>query len=230
MLKIENLSVSYGEHLVLDRLNLNFAANEIHGVLGMNGAGKTTLFNAMYGFLPRETGECLLNEEVLINKNIAFLETRNYFYPFMNGREYLQLLALSNPDFDIDEWNALFELPLNRLIDQYSTGMKKKLAFLGILALNRPVIILDEPFNGVDIESNEKIYQILERIKDTGKIILLSSHIISSLTGICDRISFLSEKKIIKTYGKEDYPLLEKMIQELVRNKIDPLLDQLLKK
>src|SRR5690606_16503530 len=135
----------------------------------------------------------------------GFLETEYFFYSYMKGREYLELLSAKNDHFDIEKWNGIFELPLHELIDTYSTGMKKKLAFLGVLALDRPVLILDEPFNGVDVESNEKLFQILLRLKNTGKIILLSSHILSSLTGICDKISCLEEGTFLKTYSQGEF-------------------------
>ncbi|MEM1320934.1 MAG: ATP-binding cassette domain-containing protein [Bacteroidota bacterium] len=228
MLRIENLLVAYGDNIVLKNLRIQFAEGEIHGVLGMNGTGKTTFFNTLYGFVPSQQGQCLYQDQPVQNRSIAYLETHNYFYPYMNGREYLRLLSLSNPDFAIDEWNLIFDLPLEVLVENYSTGMKKKLAFLGMLALDRPILILDEPFNGVDIESNEKIYQILKRIKGQGKIILLSSHIISSLTGICDRISYLSGGHFARTYLREEYAELELLIKELVRQQIDPTLDRLM--
>ena len=228
MLQINALYVSYGEHEVLKGCNLSCAYHEIHGVLGMNGAGKTTLFNTLYGFMNSQKGSCALDGQLIDNQQIGYLETRNYFYPYLSGREYLQLLSLHTTAFDIDSWNRIFELPLDRLVDQYSTGMKKKLTFLGILALDRPVLILDEPFNGVDIESNEKLYQILERLKRQKKIILCSSHIISSLTGICDQISYLIGGQFVKTYAQSEFDSLEAQLREQVQQKIGGTLDELL--
>ncbi len=228
MLEIENLTVAYGDHVVLQDCQLACSYHQIHGVLGMNGAGKTTLFNTLYGFVKARKGEILLDGKPIHNRQISFLETSNYFYPYLTGREYLELLALRQDNFDIEDWNRLFELPLDSLVDQYSTGMKKKLAFLGNLALDRPVIILDEPFNGVDIESNEKMYQILQRLKTRKKIILCASHIISSLTGICDRISYLKGGRFVKTYAPNDFPALEEELRILVHQKIDETLNELL--
>lgn len=229
MLKINNLHVSYSDHKVLKDLSVSFQYNQIHGVLGMNGAGKTTLFNTIYGLINSSSGTITLDDVAIDKKQIAFMETASYFYPFLKGKEYLQLLALANPSFDIDAWNQIFQLPLDALVDGYSTGMKKQLAFLGMLALDRKVMILDEPFSGVDIENNEKIYQILERIKSQNKILILSSHIISTLTQICDKISYLSGGQFLKTYERNEYQDLEHQLKELVKEKIETTLDQLIK-
>jgi ABC-2 type transport system ATP-binding protein len=228
MLKMNDLSVSFGDHKVLDKLNLECLTGELHGILGMNGAGKTTLFRTIYGFKKKDSGECLFENEPANSRKIGFLETENYFYSYMKGKEYLDLLSGTDTKFDIEKWNQIFELPLNDLIDTYSTGMKKKLAFLGVMALDRPILILDEPFNGVDVESNEKIFQILKRLKNHGKTIILSSHILSSLTNICDKISFLKEGAISKTYSRDEFPLLESELREMVEQNINQTLNELL--
>ncbi|MEO1623610.1 MAG: ATP-binding cassette domain-containing protein [Bacteroidota bacterium] len=227
MLTIDDLKVSYGDQEVLKGLQLQVEYNEIHGIVGMNGAGKTTFFNTLYGLKSPQQGSYALDGSPLHPKQIAYLETRNYFYPFLHGREYLELLSLGKAEFDINNWNRLFDLPLDMPVDQYSTGMKKKLAFMGMLALDRPVIILDEPFNGVDVESNEKIRQILERIRSPQRIVLLSSHIMGSLTGICDRISYLSGGELTATFERSDFGELEDMLQQLVRQQIEGTLDDL---
>lgn len=227
MLKINNLSVSYSENRVLNNLNLELEESQIHGVLGMNGAGKTTLFNAIYGFLPKDSGTCLLDEKSVTKSDIAYLETVNFFYSYMTGKEYLQLCALQNPNFKIEDWNQVFQLPLNKLIDTYSTGMKKKLALQGVIALDRPVLVLDEPFNGVDFESSEVIYEILKRLRNQGKTILLSSHIIESLTNICDSINYLSQGKIEKTYTQNDFGLLETELRAVIKDKVGKALDDI---
>ncbi len=228
MLKINDLSVSFGDHRVLDHLNLECLKGELHGILGMNGAGKTTLFRTIYGFKKKDDGDCIFENSSVRSRTIGFLETENYFYSYMKGQEYLDLLSNAEVKFDIEKWNQIFNLPLNDLIDTYSTGMKKKLTFLGVMALDRPILILDEPFNGVDVESNEKIFQILQRLKTRGKVILLSSHILSSLTSICDKISFLKDGVIAKTYSRDEFPLLESELREMVQQNINQTLNELM--
>lgn len=227
MLNIRNLKAGYNQTLVLDGLNLNCQAGQIHGILGMNGAGKTTLFRSIYGFLKPVGGELSFNDQPLSFKDIGYLETENYFYPFIKAYEYLQVLATNTDEALIHKWNNLFDLPLDELVDNYSTGMKKKLAFMGILLLGRPILILDEPFNGVDIESNEKIIQILERLRASNKTILISSHIIQSLTKLSDTINYLNNAQIEKTYQRSEFGILEDKLTEMVKTKISKSLEEL---
>lgn len=227
MLRIDQLVAGYGGAPVLRGVNLESEPGVIHGILGRNGAGKTTLFRTIYGFKEKEEGSVTLSGEPLTNRSIAFLETNPFFYSYMKGKEYLGIIAADNDEFDQDKWNAIFDLPLDELVDTYSTGMRKKLAFMGMLALNRPILILDEPFSGVDVESNEKIYQILNRLKAQGKIILLSSHILSSFTGVCDRISVLVEGQFERTYEQEEFAELEASIKADIHRNIDNTLNEL---
>ena len=227
MLSIRNLKAGYSKDFVLDGLDLTCQAGQIHGILGMNGAGKTTLFRSVYGFLKPVAGEMTYKGGPLSFKDIGYLETENYFYPYIKAYEYLQVLATNTDEALIDKWNKLFELPLDELVDNYSTGMKKKLAFMGILLLDRPILILDEPFNGVDIESNEKIIQILQRLRESNKTILISSHIIQSLTKLCDTINYLNNAQIEKTYQRSEFDILEDKLTEMVKTKISKSLEEL---
>lgn len=228
MLSIENLTYSYSEKPVLKAVNLTVEKGTIHGVLGMNGAGKTTLFNTIYGLLKPQSGQILYESKPLVTKQIAYLETHNFFYSYMRAKEYLQLCAGKNKAFKIEEWNELFQLPMDGLIDTFSTGMRKKLAFMGILALDRSILVLDEPFNGVDLESNEILYQILLRLKKTGKTIVLSSHIMETLTNICDEISYLFDGTFQQTYGKSEFPEMEEQLRGQLLKKTSKVLDQLM--
>ena len=88
MINIKNISVNYGKNQVLKNLNLALETKQIHGLLGLNGAGKTTLFNAIYGLIKMKYGEITINNQKLQKKNIAYLETVNYFYPNITGKEY----------------------------------------------------------------------------------------------------------------------------------------------
>ena len=144
MVTIKDLAFSYGKKEVLRGVDLELPVGQIHGILGMNGAGKTTLFHLLYQRLVPTAGDCRWQHRALLPEHIAFQETEHYFYPYLKGREYLELLSQSNPDFSIDRWNDIFELPLDQLIDGYSTGMRKKLAFIGVLSLDRPILLLDE--------------------------------------------------------------------------------------
>ncbi len=217
MLELIDINVSYQKDKpILKGMNINVSKGEIFGILGMNGAGKTTLFNAIYGFVPLEAGQIKFNGNAIHHTEISFLETQNYFYPYIKGIEYLNLVTKGKFNSKL---NKIFELPLNDLVDNYSTGMRKKLAFWGIFELDNDVIILDEPFNGVDIESVECFYNLILEMRSQGKIIIISSHVIETLTRICDRIGYLHNGIINKIYKKDNYPQLQNDIQKIIQNK-----------
>jgi len=212
MLEIKNLSSGYQNKIVLENLNFSVAFNHLHGLVGLNGSGKTTLLNSIHGNLTPKTGTISFFGQKISKNDIAFLETENFFYSKLTGLEYLKLFSYKNPHFEIQKWNQLFDLPLKKLIETYSSGMKKKLALMGILSLNRPLIMLDEPFNGVDMESNRTIQIILEELKTKGHSIIITSHILESLTSICDQISFLNNRAIEFTVDKTNFDTIQQRI------------------
>lgn len=205
MLTIKNLTASYGKDSVLENLNLDIEEGMIHGLAGINGSGKTTLFHTIYGFIKPDAGTIQLNEQPLSRKKIAFLETQNYFYSNIKGKEYLDLFPDPTSTFSVKMWQELFKFPLNDLIENYSTGMKKKLALTGILKLDKPILLLDEPFNGIDMEAVRIIEKLLLRLKEKGKTIIVTSHILETLTAICDQIHILENKNITRIYRKNEF-------------------------
>jgi ABC-2 type transport system ATP-binding protein len=212
MLSIENITVLYQQNIVLNHLTLQIPSSTIHGLVGLNGSGKTTLFNTIFGLLKTKEGVIKFKEQLLNSQQIAYLETSNYFYSFLTGGEYLELFQAHNKKFDIKSWNTLFQLPLNQLIEEYSTGMKKKLAFIAILCLDKPILLLDEPFNGLDMETNQQIKLIIKQLKEKGKTILITSHIMESLTSICDTISYLKNGHIEFSATPTEFSTVEQRI------------------
>lgn len=208
MLWIENLQVSYQGNAVLRNLSVQFREGGIYGLAGLNGAGKTTFLNVLYGLKRKESGCITWKGGKLMRKDIAYLEAENYFYSHMTGMEYLSLFP-DPADYDLQRWNDLFRLPLKSLIETYSTGMKRKLALMGVLKQNRPLLMLDEPFNGLDLESVRFLSLILLRLREKGHTILLTSHILESLTNISDYIYFLKEGQIAWSRGNTEFEGLE---------------------
>ncbi|WP_138429805.1 ABC transporter ATP-binding protein [Fodinibius saliphilus] len=213
MLKIKNIYFSYGEEQVLRDFSLELKAGNIHGILGANGAGKTTLFQIIYGLLTASKGKVIFPDKNFDASQIGYLETEPWFYPYMKGSEYIDLLSHGNLSFDVQLWNKIFKLPLNKLIDTYSTGMKKKLALLGIISQDKPVMLLDEPFNGLDLETVENLNLILKELKKENKIIVLTSHILEVLKINCDKISFLNKGTVRKTFSKPDFQDINRYIK-----------------
>lgn len=229
MISINGLHVSYSGKSIIEGLDLLLEEGKIHAVAGLNGAGKTTLLNTIYGFIKPDKGTIDFKGRPLTKNDIAFLETTNFFYSRITGREHLELFRINNPAFNIGGWNELFELPLGQLVETYSTGMKKKLALMGVLSLNKPVFMLDEPFNGVDLESNQKIKNIIKLLGEKGKTIILTSHILESLTGLCDTIHYLNNKKIELSFGKEEFHSIEAKLFSLHNEKSQRIIKELLR-
>ena len=227
MISIKDLNISYdSKSKVIDSLNLSLIRNNIHGIVGLNGAGKTTLLNSIYGLIKMNAGEISCEGKNVTKKDISYLVTENFFYSRITAREYLSLFK--NEQFDLEKWNGLFSLPLDRIIDDYSTGMKKKLALMGVLKQDKPIMILDEPFNGLDIETCRIIRSILLRLKDRGKTIIITSHIIETLTNLCDYIHYLEKGKIKYSKDKLDFAEFEKKLYESIENKNVELITELI--
>jgi len=229
MISIENLKVSYGENHVLKALNLTIPSSSIHGLVGLNGSGKTTLLNTIYGLKEKQSGSVSYNSAPIPKNKIAYLESTNFFYPLITGKEYLKLFQTRNLSFNIEKWNELFELPLNKLVEDYSSGMKKKLAFMGAICLNREILILDEPFNGVDLETVQKIKSVLIKLKERTTIII-TSHILESLLSLCDLLSYLNNGVIQFTKEKKDFDSVEKEIFSVHQERLDSQIQSLLGK
>ena len=206
MLEIKNISVSFKDKNVLQNLNLEIEEGIILGILGKNGAGKTTLFESLYQS-QKYNGEILWQNQKLLRENISYLETENYFYPYITGREYLSYFVKDKLPKTI-ELAEKFQLPLDKYVQYYSSGMKKKLALIGMLMLDKPINILDEPFNGVDFEGVHLLYDIIRELKQSNKMVIISSHIIETLFHTCDRIVTLENGLISNIFEKSDFEKL----------------------
>lgn len=215
MIEIKNLCKKYGNKKVLDDLNLSFESGKVYGIVGENGAGKTTLIRCIAG-LEHYQGTILSPYQNLKN-HLGYLETTPVFMSYLTGWEYLKLLCSSKKiETENFEEQNIFDLPLNQYAETYSTGMKKKLALMGVLLRKNDIIILDEPFNGVDIQSNMIIFEIIEELKRLNKTVLISSHIFSTLSETCDEIVQLSEGKIVQIVKKEEYKSLEESMKRKI--------------
>jgi len=225
MINIQSLSKSYGDKQVLRNINLTFKKGEVNGIVGENGAGKTTLFKCIAGI---ETFEGHIGYSGSILKNeTGYLPTDFFFFSKMTGYEYLQLLcnARGLNGGNIKNSN-IFDLPLNEYAENYSTGMKKKLALTGLLIQKNEVFILDEPFNGVDIQSNIIIREIILKLKQLDKIVIMSSHIFSTLNESCDHLHYLKNGAIKNSVVKGEFEQVEnEMKGDNISNKLIELLN-----
>ena len=226
MIAIQNLHKSYGSKPVLHNINIQFEAGKVYGIVGENGAGKTTLFRCIAG-LEDYTGTISSIQKPL-KEHLGLLLTDPFFFAKITGREYLQLLcnARNIAIADIDSRN-IFDLPLNQYAATYSTGMKKKLALTAILLQQNQYYILDEPYNGVDIQSNIIITEIIHKLKKLGKTVIISSHIFSTLRDTCDEIHLLKDGIFTQSAQRDGFSEIEQAMKESsVGNKLERLLLQ----
>ena len=218
MIRIENLSKNYGEKQVLKSIDLEFLKGSVYGIVGENGAGKTTLFRCISG-LEKYKGKISSDYDKLKN-HLGLLLTEPFFFSKITGEEYIRLLANARgvSISEIEDKN-IFDLPLKQYTSTYSTGMKKKLALTAVLIQENDVFILDEPFNGVDIQSNLIIIEIIKELKKNGKTIIISSHIFSTLAEVCDEIILMQSGQIIKKVKQNCFSKLEVEMKKITVGK-----------
>lgn len=223
IISLRHLNKTYDKKQVLFDISLSFESGKVYGIVGRNGAGKTTLFKCLAGLEPY-TGTIESSFKPLKDQ-IGYLPTDMFFFSKITGREYLTLIlnAREQTVQDLDVKN-IFDLPLEQYATTYSTGMKKKLALTANLIVHNEVFILDEPFNGVDIQSNIIINEIIHRLRTLGKTLIISSHIFGTLRDTCDEIHLLDEGRIVKSVDKDGFDQLEHELKDvMVDDRIDRL-------
>ena len=223
MIKMNDLSKVFGDKEVLKNVTMEFSKGNVYGIVGENGAGKTTLFRCIAG-LESYSGE-IISDVTPLKNHLGLLLTDPFFFSMITGREYIRLLcnARGKTNLDIDSKN-IFDLPLHQYASTYSTGMKMKLAITAILLQENEYFILDEPFNGVDIQSNIILTEIILKLKELNKIVIISSHIFSTLSETCDEIHLLRKGEQIKSVQKSGFKNLEQEMKEMtIGNRIDKL-------
>lgn len=187
-LNINSLSKSYNNIEVLRNISLSYTSGTINGVIGSNGSGKSTLLNCIGGYI-KYKGTI---EREGIN-SIGLLSANPYIFPRITGTEFIQFAMSAKKQklyiSRLNDLNEIFELPLNRFAEDYSTGMLKKLHLIALLLQNNDLLLLDEPFNGLDIMSSEYLVQLLLEIKKQDVIIMLSSHDNNMIAKITDTVT-----------------------------------------
>lgn len=205
MISIHQLNVSIDGHQILHDISINFEAGQVHGIIGLNGAGKTTLLNTLFGTITHQSGEMQWKGNKLSRNHIGFLETNPYYYSNITGREYINLFAHNNQQINLAELGELFKLPLDELISHYSTGMKRKLSLIALLCLNKDILILDEPFNGLDLESSRLLELTIQNLIKKNKTILITSHILENMFNLCDSMHLIQNGTFERSYRKNTY-------------------------
>ncbi len=218
MLKIENLSKTYGDKKAVDNLSLHIKSGEIYGFIGHNGAGKTTTIKAVCGILDFENGDIFIDatsikkEPILCKQKIAYIPDNPDLYDFMSGIGFLNFVAdifgvgQKRRDEQIKKYADLFELTndLAQPISSYSHGMKQKLAVISALLHEPKLIIMDEPFVGLDPKATHLLKKIMRELCDNGSAIFFSTHILEVAEKLCDKVAIIKDGKLIKSGTMEE--------------------------
>ena len=223
MIEIRGLSKQFGSQEILRDVSLTLRPGTLHGLVGANGAGKTTLLHCLYGLHADYQGTVRESTGLPIRPHTGLLPYEPYFYPRLTGREYLEftLQARSRPVVDFGPWNQLLELPLDQYAEEYSAGMKKKLALLALLVQPFRYLVLDEPFNGLDLNTNLLLMEILRRLRERGMGILLTSHLLGSLTEVCDELTVLANHTVRRRYVAAEFgQVQEDLLDDFYQDKL----------
>ena len=214
MINIKNLSFKYNKNIVFNNLNIEIKFNEITSIIGNNGTGKTSLFNIIKGLEKNYTGDVKISGDNHLY--IGYLQSEIYYYPKMTGREYLEfiMIAQNQWDDDFEIINEILKLPLDEFIETYSLGMVKKIGIYGLLLQKNDIILLDEPYNGLDFESVINLNEVLKLLKKLEKTVLIASHNLMLIFEISDSILLLENSEIIVFYPENYDELKSKLVSD----------------
>ena len=203
---IKDLKKYYGKTRGLDHANLTVKKGEILGFIGPNGAGKTTLIRILLGLLEKDSGEASIDNQPVhldqsINQHIGYLPSEANFFGEYKVKQVLKFYAkLIQKDMARAlELSNYFELDLDKKVSELSFGNKKKLGIIVALMKEAPLLVLDEPTTGLDPLFQKKFLDLLLKEKQSGTTILLSSHVLSEVEKVCDRVSLIKNGEIIYT-------------------------------
>lgn len=212
MLQIKNLTKRYGDKLAVDNLSLHIMPGEIYGFIGHNGAGKTTTIKACTGILNFEEGDILIDgvsikeKPLECKKQMAYIPDNPDMYDFMTGIGYLNFIAdiFDVPeevrDELIDKYADAFEIKdnLGQLVSEYSHGMKQKLAIISAWIHEPKLVIMDEPFVGLDPKASHILKQMMRKMCDDGGAIFFSTHVLEVAEKLCDKVAIIKGGRLIK--------------------------------
>ncbi|MCA1065322.1 ABC transporter ATP-binding protein [Rossellomorea sp. AcN35-11] len=218
MLRLEKVSKNYGYKQIVTEVSLEIKPGDITGLIGPNGAGKTTLLNMITGLLKPNSGniyfESINQQESKESflKNIAYIPDSLYLYDNLTGREYVTFISRlwkverRQAHKEIENLAKIFYIDhkLDNFIRTYSKGMKQKISLIGALILRPKLLILDEPFNGLDPESTRVIKQYFSDYTKAGNSILFSSHVLEVVEKLCDRFIVFNQGEV-KAVGNLDH-------------------------
>ena len=218
MVEIKGLCKSYDNKRVVDNLDLTINDGEIYGFIGHNGAGKTTTIKCLIGILSFEKGEILIDglsikdKPIECKRKIAYIPDNPDLYNYMSGVDYLNFIGdvfnVSNDDRvkRIDKYAGIFELTdsLANPISSYSHGMRQKLAIIAAWLHEPDLIVMDEPFVGLDPKASHELKKMMREFCDNGGSIFFSTHVLEVAEKLCDKVAIIKQGQLIKSGTMEE--------------------------
>lgn len=218
MLDIQHLTKTYGEKKAVDDLTLHIAPGEIYGFIGHNGAGKTTTLKAAVGILQFDSGEITVGGRSIrtdplgCKRQLAYIPDNPDLYDYMTGIKYLSFIAdvfgvnAATRQARIREYAELFELTgdLAQPIAAYSHGMKQKLSIIAAWLHDPKLIIMDEPFVGLDPKASHLLKTMMRQVCDDGGAIFFSTHVLEVAEKLCDKVAIIKSGRLIRSGTMED--------------------------
>lgn len=218
MLNIEHLTKTYGEKKAVDDLSLHIAPGEIYGFIGHNGAGKTTTIKACCGILQSDRGEVYIDgvsvkeNPIAAKAKLAYIPDNPDLYEFMTGIQFLNFIgdvfgvSAEDRQARIRKYADLFELTndLAQPISAYSHGMKQKLAIISALLHEPKLLIMDEPFVGLDPKASHILKELMRELCENGGAIFFSTHVLEVAEKLCDKVAIIKGGKLIKSGTMEE--------------------------
>lgn len=213
MLEIKNLTKKYGDKAAVNKLNLKIEAGEIYGFIGRNGAGKTTTLKSIVGILKFDEGEIFIDglsikdNPLECKKIIAYIPDNPDIYEFMTGTKYLNFIAdifgidEKEREEKIDKYATMLEIKddLGQLVSSYSHGMRQKLAVISAWIHSPKLILMDEPFVGLDPKASFTLKEMMREHCENGGAIFFSTHVLDVAEKLCDKVAIIKSGKLIKS-------------------------------
>ena len=232
MIEIKNVTKSYGKNKAIDNINFNVNDGEIFAFIGHNGAGKTTLIKSIVGIHGFDSGEILINGKSIkekpeeCKKEMAFVPDNPELYENMKAIDFINFICdmyeidQKTREENITKYAKMFEIEgnLNDTINSFSHGMKQKIALISALAHDPKVLIMDEPFVGLDPKAVFDIKEVMNEMIKEGKIVFFSTHILDVAEKLCSRVAIIKQGKLVKVGTMKEVKgdkSLEKVFLEL---------------
>ena len=205
LLRTERLTKDYGRFRALNALDLDVRPGEICGILGPNGSGKSTALRLLLGFMRPTAGQAWISghdcwqDSVHARQHVTYLPGELRLYENMTGRQlisFLGRLRQQPANGDLGRLAKTFDIDIGRPLAQLSSGMKRKVALLAVLAPRTPLVILDEPTNTLDPTMRDELLGQLRHARDQGQAVLFSSHVLTEVEQVCDRVAILQQGRL----------------------------------